>query len=147
LKQALFVVLLIASLAPSDGIGSTQQEAAQKQRPGWLLPDYQFEKAGGVVVDSVGGRIWKEGGPEILYELSATSREKARVFALEHPRASLSVISSPTTGEIVAALDEHEGAMVVSVDRRAHFIVRNVRSRRDAVEVMLIATAGAGYTK
>jgi hypothetical protein len=37
--------------------------------------------------------------------------------------------------------------MVVSVDHHAHFIADNVRSRKDVVEVALIATSAAAVTK
>jgi hypothetical protein len=118
-----------------------QSQAVSKARPQWLLPGYQHEPATGMVIDSVGGRIWKDSGPDISYQITVTARDKARVYAEENLKASLTVLEAPTTGEVVVALDEEHGAMVVGVDRRAHFMATNVRSRQDAVEVILIATA------
>jgi hypothetical protein len=125
---------------------SAQRPESPTERPAWLLPDYHEAAADGIVVDSAGGRIWKDGGPDI-YEISLMSSDRARVYAEENPQASLTVVQSSTMGEVVVALDEAQDVMVVSVDHHAHFIADNVRSRKDVVEVALIATSAAAVTK
>ena len=99
------------------------------------------------MIDSFGGRVWKDGGPEISYVIAPSGPAKARVYAEQNSKASLTVVESPTTGEVVVALDEDQGAMVVTVDHHVHFTARNVRSRKDAVDVILMATSASGFLK
>jgi len=101
-----------------------------------------------MVVDYVDGRLWKEDGPDIFYEIGVSAGAKARRYAEQNGKVSLTVVSSPTAGELVIGLDEDQAAMVVGcVDRRVFFRERNVRSRKDAMEVILIATSGIGLSK
>jgi hypothetical protein len=116
-------------------------------KPVWVLPGYQHSAAKGVVIDSFEGRISKDGGPDIHWGISVGTAETTRVHAKENPKVSLTVVESPGTGEMVVALDEDQAAMMVSIDRRAHFSARNVRSRQDVVDVILMATSLAGVTK
>ena len=147
MKSALIVLAVATAVVTCHGDNAEHSQPVPRGRPVWLLPGYHHTAANGIVIDFASGRIWKDGGPDISYEISVSVGEKARVYAKENPRVSLTVVESPPTGEMVVALDEDQAAMVVSIDRRAHFSARNVRSRKDVVEVILIATSAAGVSK
>lgn len=147
MKSALTVLILAGAMVFCLADKPEQSQPMRTEKPLWLLPGYQHTVDSGIVIDSTGGRIWKDGGPDINYTLTLGGAETARVYAKENPKVSLTVVESPGTGEIVVALNEDRAAMVVSVDYRVHLSARNVRSRKDVVEVILIATSIAGVSK
>ena len=146
MRVVLVALTLVAGAVSCESQPMESGQAGPSTRSSWVLQGYQ-QSATSVGVDSVGGRLWKDGGPDISYEISPSSGEHARVFALDNAKASLTVVASQKTGEIAVALDEEKAEMVISVDKRVHFHARNVRTRKDAVEAVLLASAAAGSVK
>lgn len=147
--KSVFIVLSLAlAIAWGSGHTAEQSKPASSKADSGLPPGYrQTDRPFGV--ETANGKIWKDGGPEILYRigLSVGEENRAREFARQHPKATLTVTRSVAIGEIVVALDETEHAMVVSIDGRAHFTAGNVQSQKDVVECILIANYVAGFSK
>jgi len=132
--------IMLALTVATSTTGCPQAEPSQprlKESPVQLLPGYRYTTENGI--DSSFGRIWKDGGPEINYDFGVMSGEQASVYAEQHPGVSLTEAGSAATGKVVVALDEEHDAMVVSIDHRLHFHAHNVRTRKDVVDVLLIA--------
>ena len=141
MKPICIVLLVVGAMAIGHGQRGKQSQRTPNGDAVQLPPGYHHASVGGV--DSVGGRIWKDGGPDIHYEISLIAGDNARAYAQKDPKVSLIVARSPETGEIVVALDENHDARVVSIDRHAHYNARNIRTRKDVVEAMLIANSGS----
>ena len=131
------VLVLVCAIVAGDRHTTEQSQPAPDGSPVRLLPGYQHAPSAGV--DAVGGRIWRDGGPEIYYNIGFSVGELARGYSKQNPTVPLTVLESPATGEMVVALDDAHDAMVVSVDHHANFDARHVRSRRDVVDVLLMA--------
>jgi len=138
LRSAVITLIIVGAMAIGHDPKTEQSQATRQEASALLLPGYHYTASSGF--DSSGGRIWKDGGPIIYYEFGPLGGEKARGYAEQNPKRSLTVTGSPATGEFIVALDEHEDRMLVDVDRRLHFDAR-VRTRRDVVEVLQIANA------
>jgi hypothetical protein len=145
--KSVFIVLALALIIASSPRQKTEQSKPALSKADSGLPPGYRQTASPIGVDSATGKIWKEGGPDIHYQIGFTVGEQAREFARQNPKATLTVTRSVATGEIVVALDESQHAMVVSIDGRAHFTARNVQSQKDVVETILIANYVAGFSK
>jgi len=144
--KPLYMVLLLASaMASGDRHKAEPPQSVRNGSPVRLLPGYHHTPSGGV--DTRGGRIWKDNGPEIYYVIGPMVGELARGYSQQNPKASLSVVESPATGELAIAMDEENDALIVSIDHRSNFRARNVRSRKDVVDVILMANTVARAPK
>ena len=143
----LFIVLaLMLPIAPGHRHQTEQSKPASSDADSGLPAGYR-QTAASVGGDSATGRIWKENGPQIAYDIGPTAGAQAREFARQNPKATLTVTRSAATGEMVVALDEGQHTVVVSIDGRAHFTARNVRSQKDVIETILIANYVAGFSR
>jgi hypothetical protein len=145
LRSAFIMLIIVVAMAIGHDRKTEQSQATPKEASGLLVPGYHYTAGSGI--DSAVGRIWKDGGPVISYDFGPLGGEKARNLARQDPKMSLTVTGSPTTGEFIVALDEDHGRMLVDLDRRLHFDALNVRSRKDVVEVLLMANALARSMK
>lgn len=137
MKAVLSALAIVATVAFIGVAVSGDQQRADRESPVRLLPGYTHRRIEGV--DTEGGRIWKRNGPDIHYDIGAMAGELARGTVDENPRMALIIVESPATGDIAVAMDEQHDMMIVSVDHYANFKARNVRSRKDVAEVLLMA--------
>ena len=139
MRSAVITLIIVGAMAIGHDRKTEQSQAKPGETSALVLPGYRYTASSGF--DSVGGKIWKDGGPVIHYEFGLLGGEKARGYAEQNPKRFLTVTGSPATGEFIVALDEDDSRMLVDIDHRAYFDARNVRTRRDVVEVLQIANA------
>jgi hypothetical protein len=132
IRQLTLYVLL--SLAVCFAVASAQSVGAC---PVPLLPGYTHSSAPGIVIDSIGGRIWKAGGPSIDYEIGFFGGNEAEAYAKQFPKSATIRLRTPREQPLVVVMDEEHDAMIVSV-ARATFYAKNVKSRLDVAEVLAI---------
>jgi hypothetical protein len=137
MRSAFIVLALGLAMATGQRSEGERAQHVSKESPVQLLPGYRYTNPKGI--DSAVGRIWKDGGPDISYGFGFFAGDQAREYAAKNPKVSLTEIGSSATGQVVVALDEDHDAMVVSIDNRCQFSARNVRTRKDVMEVLLIA--------
>jgi hypothetical protein len=145
LRSAVITLIIVGAMAIGHDRKTEQSQATPQKASALLLPGYHYTASSGF--DSSAGRIWKDDGPIIGYEFDLFGGARARGYAEQNPKRSLTVTGSPATGEFIVALDQNEDRMVVDVDGRAYFDARNVRTRKDVVEVLQMATALARALK
>lgn len=133
------ILAALAVVAIGVAVSGEQAARADNESPVRLLPGYNHRSVKGI--DSSGGRIWRDRGPDIHYDIGLLVGEHAKGYVDENPRLSLITVDAQATGDIAVAIDEKHDRMVVTVDRTANFSARNVRSRKDVVEVLLMANS------
>jgi hypothetical protein len=119
-------------------LGMARAAPAQDAAPGniRLLPGYRHESTASL--DTRTGRIWKDGGPRITYEIGPLSTD---VIALNRERRRTADWSM--TQQIGGAslelemTDEH--TMIAAYEGYfANFVIRGITSKTDMAEVMLM---------
>ena len=136
MRSAFIVLALGLAMATGHRAEGEQAQAVSKETPIQLLPGYRYTAKTGF--DAVVGKIWKDGGPVISYEFGPMSPDQAGAYAQQNPKVSLTEAGS-SAGQVVVALDEDHDVMVVGIDNRCNFSARNVRTRKDVMEVLMIA--------
>ena len=141
MRSAFIVLALVLAMATGHRTEGERTQGVSKESPVQLLPGYRYTTQNGI--DSAGGKIWKDGGPDISYEFGPMSPDEAGRYAQQNSKVTLTKAGS-SAGQVVVALDEDHDAMVVSIGNRCNFSARNVRTRREVMEVLLIANLLAG---
>lgn len=136
--SCLSVAFALAAMCVGDAASGAQKLFANNEVPVQLLPKYQHRSMAGM--DTTIGRVWRENGPDIYYDIGFLAGEFARGHADDNRGTRLITVDSPATGDIAVAVDEKRHMLVVTVDHFANFTARNVRTPSDVVEVLLMAS-------
>jgi hypothetical protein len=88
-------------------------------------------------LDTLVGRIWMDGGPEVRYDIGASAGNFARSIA--SPEWSKRQTFS---GKSVTVTMKKDGGLVVTFDEgRANFVVAGLRGQEDLTDVLLMLLA------
>jgi hypothetical protein len=93
-----------------------------------------------------GGKMVGDNGVDIDYVTGPFVGGRAADYAHQNPKTRLTVIKSAATGEIQVALHSEHDYLVVSIEN-SDFTARNVRTRNDVVDVLLMASTVVRLTK
>ncbi len=141
MRTEMQVALAVMCLWTASGVNALAGQSAQadmKAVPApsgiQLLEGYQHRSLPGM--DTTIGVIWKDGGPRIDYEIGALGPREAREYRQTHKSIwGTTVKVRDMSFDFV--LDADQDILVATIGY-ANFTARNVKSRRDLSEVMLM---------
>jgi hypothetical protein len=128
------ILILISALAAT---GSAAAQAVPGGPPGSirLHEGYQHQRLQGI--DTEVGRIWKDNGPEIRYDIGSLSGHHAS--QLEPRRWSKRQTLSGRSFTLTMGTDD---VLVLTFDKdTANFFVKGIRNQEELVEVILMLLA------
>lgn len=140
-QLTLFVLLSLAVcfgvVAASSVAGGRSDRrlfpSVESESPVTLLPGYRHRSERGI--DTNPGRIWKENGPSIDYDIGMLSGNLAEGYAQEFPNLPTIRLRTQSPCPFVVVMDEEHDAMIVSAFP-GNFHAYHVKSRRDVAEVL-----------
>lgn len=106
-----------------------------------LLPGYLHEIKQGI--DSCPGKIWKAGGPEILYDSGSFSGDAARSLATQ-PGVAWSTTQESANGTIAVTMTDGR-YLGITVTRKGHsgsasFVIQNATEQALADALLMVMT-------
>lgn len=131
-------VLLVACLCLNGSTRLLAQFDAARRPPGGmrLLEGYRHEALKSV--DTYGGRIWKDGGPELIYELGDLATNNVRHYR-ERDSGLWYVVDKDARGiSLEAIMTDDETLHIALPGARANFMARKLKSKADVAEVLLM---------
>jgi hypothetical protein len=137
MKSLWMISVLACVMATGDGQRAEPSPPVLADGTVRLLPGYHYLPSPGV--DTSGGKIWIDNGPEIYYVRGPFVGHRAVSYADVNQKVSLTVINSTPTSDIAVALDSEHDILVVSVGN-VDFMAHNVRTRKDVLDVVLMAS-------
>jgi len=131
----LFAALVaVSSAADGTHAHSPQLPPLKGESPVTLLAGYQHRSERGI--DSKVGRIWKDNGPSIDYEIGLFASNQAEAYAERYPKLPMIRLDTQyTLRPFLVVMDEKRDAMIVTSDV-GNFSAHNVRSRLHVAEVL-----------
>ena len=126
------LALILIGLLESAGLGDAQ--AAADPPPGaiHLLEGYQHETLQGI--DSRVGRIFKNGGPEVHYDIGALAGNHARQPEMRRWSKRQTVGSNTFT--LTMRTDD---SLVLTFDKNtANFFISGIRTQEELAEILLM---------
>jgi hypothetical protein len=124
------ILLALSLSAPSPALGQSSVPGGMQ-----LLAGYRHEKIPSM--ESREGRVWKEGGPEITYEIGLQANYV--VGRYKGPGQALWFKTQQTPeGPIEIAMTDEQTMVVGFRDYFANFVIHGIKSKADVAEVMLM---------
>jgi len=128
------VTMCVGSLPTVKASQARGGDRTTSKSPVLLLPGYRYRESSSI--DSQPGRIWKQNGPVIDYEIGRVIANEALAYAERFPKMSLLRLAPSQPEQVVLTMDLEHDRIFVSVGYTANFTATNLRSRQDVVEVM-----------
>ena len=135
-RTAVLVLVSVSTIATLSVIHGAQ-EKGDSPPPGdmRLLPGYRHTQ--GRSIDSTVGRIWKEGGPIISYDIGLGSTS----FATPRSGDNTSWVKRSTVGQktpFAVNMQKDGDTFLVDVGCLSGFAAQNVRTKEDLADVLLM---------
>ena len=130
----LVVTVCVGGLATSTATQGQARDRTTGKSPVLLLPGYRYRES--PIVDSQPGRIWKQNGPVIDYEIGRVIGNEALAYAERFPKMSLLRLAPTEPGQVVLTMDLEHDRIFISIGHTANFTATNLKSRQDVAEVM-----------
>jgi hypothetical protein len=140
---ALLLLLIASPVLNVRGQNEGTVQAKKTVSPVRLLPGYKIQSVSGIE-GGLGGRIWREGGPDIQFEVEDVySEDPLRTVEREDILWREAQILN---GNPFVCVYTKSKELVMSFPAKAGFFSAKVQSPRDLTEVLLmVSTFGVGH--
>jgi hypothetical protein len=133
-------LLIVTALLHAGGLSAQNARAPETQiGPGGmqLLPGYQHERLRGL--DTLRGRIWKDGGPNITYEIGPSATNEVQAYKQSNRTRWVKAIKINNAVVEIALHQDNETLLAASPDL-CTFRASPVKSYSDMADVLLMIT-------
>ena len=138
--RSLLLVVIAGSVCGSASLclaGPQTSPAPQPSPPGslQLLPGYQHERIGGM--DTIRGRIWKVGGPDVIYEFGTLATNEARMYRQSNVRLWWRTFTTQK-GSVEVVMTDDETMHIAFAAYLTNFTASRLKTKTDVADVMLM---------